>query len=65
MVSSEQTCIRCGHHLTDGDPRVWLTLQSANLGYEPLDDEHVVCETCYDAYRDFIDQSVQQSGEYE
>ncbi|WP_255767539.1 hypothetical protein [Haladaptatus halobius] len=44
---------------------MWLTLQSANLGYEPLDDEHVVCETCYDAYRDFIDQSVQQSGEYE
>ena len=53
----EETCARCGTQITDEDPHVWLTIQGVNLGYELLDDDHVVCGNCYDDYRDFINQS--------
>ncbi len=60
MPTTKQSCDRCGAQITDSDPHVWLTLQSVNLGYEPLDDEHIVCESCYEAYRNFISQPAQQ-----
>jgi hypothetical protein len=57
MSSTELTCARCGNQITDDDPHVWLTIQGVDLEYELLDDEHVVCESCYEAYREFINQS--------
>ncbi|SIR72860.1 hypothetical protein SAMN05421858_3468 [Haladaptatus litoreus] len=57
MPSTEQACARCGNQITDDDPHAWLTIQGVNLGYEIIDDDHVVCENCYNDYRDFINQS--------
>lgn len=59
MASTEHLCARCGAPLSDDAPHVWLTIQGVNLEYELLDGDLILCEDCFAAYRNFINQPTQ------
>lgn len=54
MTSKQDACTRCGTHLTPDEPHVWLELQSADLDYAPIDRTQLLCEDCYEDYREFL-----------
>ncbi len=59
MASPEYLRARCGDPLTDDAPHAWVTIQDANLEYELIDDGYIICENCFAAYRNFINQPTQ------
>ncbi|WP_129115451.1 hypothetical protein [Halegenticoccus tardaugens] len=54
MVEERTRCSRCRRELADGEPHVWLRIESADLGYEPLDRLELLCKPCYRSYQEFL-----------